>query len=335
MREAQFIQQNRDKWKDFETILTTKRKVHPDQLADLYIHVTDDLAYSRTYFPKSQTTTYLNGIAGKLHQKIYKNKRESKGRFITFWVHEVPLTVAKHQKTILYTLLFFLTFSIIGAVSAAHDENFVRLILGDGYVNMTIDNIKEGDPMGVYKKEDMLGMFFRITWNNVRVSFIAFAAGLFFSIGTVYVLFQNGIMLGSFQYFFYTYGVLRESFLTIWIHGTLEISAIVIAGAAGMVMGNSILFPGTYSRLQSLQKSAREALKIIIGLVPIFIIAGFLESFVTRHTEMPDIFRLMIILISLGIILFYFGYYPRVVAARVKRAQEEEDTSLPVSNSLA
>lgn len=328
MREAQFIQQNRDKWKDFELILDTNKRVHPDKLANLFIHITDDLAYSRTYFPKSQTTTYLNSIAGRLHQKIYKNKKESKGRFITFWTHEVPLTIAKHQKVLLYTLLFFVTFSLIGALSAAHDENFVRLILGDRYVNMTIDNIKEGDPMGVYKKDDMLGMFFRITWNNIRVSFLAFAAGLFFSIGTIYVLFKNGIMLGSFQYFFYTYGLLQESFLTIWIHGTLEISAIVIAGAAGMVMGNSLLFPGTYSRLQSLQMSAREALKIIVGLVPIFIIAGFLESFVTRHTELPDIIRLFIILISLGIILFYFGYYPRVVAARVKKEMESYSTNV-------
>ena len=78
MREAQFINQNRKKWKDFEAILNTNKRVHPDQLADLFVHVTDDLAYSRTYFPKSQTTTYLNTLAGKLHQKIYKNKKEQK-----------------------------------------------------------------------------------------------------------------------------------------------------------------------------------------------------------------------------------------------------------------
>lgn len=317
MRESQFIRQNREKWKEFEAIVNTDQRTHPDQLADLYIKLTDDLAYARSYFPKSQTTTYLNGLAGRLHQTIYRNKREKSNRLITFWTTELPLVIAKHQKTLLYTLIIFLAFVCLGALSAAHDENFVRLILGDAYVNMTIQNIREGDPMGVYKSSNQLSMFVHITTNNIRVSFLAFAAGIFISIGTLFVLFQNGIMLGSFQYFFYEYGVLEESALTIWIHGTLEISAIVIAGSAGMIMGNSILFPGTFSRLESLKQKGKDALKIIIGLVPIFIIAGFLESFVTRYTEMPDIFRLMIILISLGFILFYFGYYP----TKVKRQQ--------------
>lgn len=318
MREAQFIKQNRVKWKDFEEILEQGKQVHPDKLADLFIQVTDDLAYSRTYFPKSQTTTYLNGIAARLHQTIYRNKKESSNRIIEFWKTELPLVMAKHQRTMLYTLAFFLAFVFIGALSAAHDENFVRLILGDAYVNMTIQNIKDGDPMGVYKDMDEFGMFLAITLNNVKVSFLAFAAGIFFSVGTVYVLFRNGIMLGSFQYFFFEYDLLKESVLTIWIHGTLEISAIVLAGGAGMVMGNSLLFPGTYSRLESLKRNGKDSLKIIIGLVPVFIVAGFLEGFVTRHTEMPDALRMMIILSSLSFILYYFGYYPIKLSKRIK-----------------
>jgi len=160
---------------------------------------------------------------------------------------------------------------------------------------------------------DEMTMFFAITFNNTRVSFMVFAMGIFLSVGSVYMLFQNGIMLGSFQYFFYEYNVLEESLLTIWIHGTLEISAIVIAGGAGIVLGNSLLFPGTYSRMFSLKRGAKEGMKIIVGLVPIFIAAGFLEGFVTRHTEMPDVFRLGIILLSLAFIIWYFSVLPRKV----------------------
>jgi uncharacterized membrane protein SpoIIM required for sporulation len=154
-------------------------------------------------------------------------------------------------------------------------------------------------------------MFWGITINNVRVSFYEFVSGIFTSIATAYLLIRNGIMLGCFQYFFYDHGLLKESFLTIWIHGTLEISAIIIAGAAGIAMGNGWLFPGTYSRIDSFKRSAKKGLKIVVGTVPIFMIAGFLESVVTRHTELPDFIRLAIILFSLGFVIFYYLIYPR------------------------
>jgi uncharacterized membrane protein SpoIIM required for sporulation len=153
-------------------------------------------------------------------------------------------------------------------------------------------------------------MFLAITWNNIKVSFYAFILGIFLSFGTGYILFSNGLMLGSFQYFFYSKGLLLTSVLTIWIHGTLEISAIVIAGCAGLVMGNSILFPGTYSRLESFKKGARQGLKITVGLIPIFIMAGFLESYVTRLTEMPVWIKASIIGISAFFIIYYFILYP-------------------------
>jgi len=175
---------------------------------------------------------------------------------------------------------------------------------------MTNENIEKGDPMAVYKSMGEAEMFLQITLNNIMVSFKAFAYGIFLSIGTVMALFYNGIMLGSFQFFFYQKGLLLTSVLSIWIHGTLEISAIVIAGCAGLVMGNSILFPGTYSRIESLKMGAKKGLKISVGLVPIFIVAGFLESFATRHTEWPSVVKLAIILLSASFIVYYFIIYP-------------------------
>ena len=188
--------------------------------------------------------------------------------------------------------------------------------MGDTYVNMTLENIDKGDPMAVYKKMNEVDMFLGITVNNIYVSFLCFAFGIFFSLGTGYLLFTNGIMLGAFQYFFYTKGLLVESVLVIWIHGTLEISAIIIAGCAGLTLGNSFLFPGTYSRATSFVRGAKQGVKIAVGLVPIvalipiFITAGFLESFVTRHTQMPMWLSLTIIIGSLTFIIWYFIIYP-------------------------
>jgi uncharacterized membrane protein SpoIIM required for sporulation len=131
-------------------------------------------------------------------------------------------------------------------------------------------------------------------------------------------LFQNGIMLGSFEAFFWQQGLLGESLLAVFLHGTLEISAIVVAGAAGIALGNSWLFPGTYSRLVSFQRGAKRGLKIVVGTVPIFVVAGFIEGFLTRHTEVNDWLRLLFILLSLAFVIFYFVVYPRKLYKKQK-----------------
>jgi uncharacterized membrane protein SpoIIM required for sporulation len=309
MREVTFLRKNATKWENYEQLLKNPQTT-PDQLAQIFVEITDDLAYTQTNYARSRTLVYLNNLAIQAHLAIYRNKKDKQNRLITFWQYELPLLMGEVRWQLLYSFLFFAISVLIGSLSTAYDDTFVRLILGDYYVNMTLENIRRGDPMAVYKSANQMDMFLGITFNNVFVSFKAFSWGLIVSVGTVYILVFNGIMLGSFQFFFYQHGLLWTSALTIWIHGTLEISAIVIAGCAGLVMGNSILFPGTYARLASFKRGAQKGLKIVIGLVPIFIAAGFLESFVTRLTGMPDILKLLIIGGSAFFIIYYFVVYP-------------------------
>lgn len=328
MREAAFAKQNKDKWLRFENVLRNNIQVPPDELSALYVEITDHLSYAQTFYPKSNTLNYLNGISVLAHQKIYKTKRESRKRFITFYTQEFPLFFAQYQKQLLITFVTFAVFAIVGAYSAATDGDFVRLILGDGYVNMTLQNIEDGDPMKVYKEMNELNMSLGITINNIRVALMAFSFGLFLSLGTLFIIMRNAIMLGSFQYFFYDQGLLWESARTIWIHGTIEISVIIIAGCAGLVLGNSILFPGTYSRLQSFVRGAKDGVKILISTIPFFIVAGFLEGFVTRHTEMPDWLAVFIIASSLALILFYYVFYPLKLKRRLQLKQNERNATL-------
>ena len=327
MREAAFAKQNKDKWLRFENVLRNNIQVPPDELSALYVEITDHLSYAQTFYPKSNTLNYLNGISVLAHQKIYKTKRESRKRFITFYTKEFPLFFAQYQKQLLIAFVTFAVFSIVGAYSAATDGDFVRLILGDGYVNMTLQNIEDGDPMRVYKEMNELNMSLGITINNIRVALMAFAFGLFLSLGTLFIMMRNAIMLGSFQYFFYDQGLLWESARTIWIHGTIEISVIIIAGCAGLVLGNSILFPGTYSRVQSFMRGAKDGVKILISTIPFFIIAGFLEGFVTRHTEMPDWLAIFIIGRSLALILFYYVFYPLKLKRKLQLQQDERNAT--------
>lgn len=312
MREALFVKQNSDKWKSFEQQHTHS----PDELADRFIDITNDLAFAKTFYPQSKTTAYLNGLASTLHQSIYKNKKEERNRFIIFWKYELPMLFYTYRRQLLYSFLFFLIAASIGAVSARYDESFLRLILGDGYVNMTNENIAKGDPFGVYKQKGELEMFLSIALNNVMVSFKMFMTGIFFAIGPVLMMLYNGIMIGSFHYYFFSQGLGTESILVIWIHGTLEISAIVVAGAAGLVFGHGLLFPKTHTRLQAFINGAKDGTKIILGLVPVFIVAAFFEGYITRHTGMPLWLSLSILGGSLTFIVWYVILYPLALSKR-------------------
>jgi len=318
MREAAFVRQNKDKWVKYESLLQNNKNLSPERLSDIYVELSDDLSYSKTFYPKSNTSRYLNTLVSGLHRKIYRSKKESGNRFIRFFTIEFPSQFHKHQKQLLISFLIFAVFSIIGAYSSATDAAFVRSIMGDAYVNMTLENIANDDPMAVYKKASETNMFLGITINNIKVSLMAFSFGVLAGLGTVFLLMQNAVMLGSFQYFFYDKGLLWESARTIWIHGTIEISVIIVAGCAGLVVGKSMLFPGTYSRLKSFTMGIKDGLKIVISTIPFFIIAGFLEGFVTRITSMPDWLAILIILTSLVLILFYYVYYPLYLLKKSK-----------------
>lgn len=327
MRETKFIEQNKDKWQEFERVLGGQYQ-DPDKLNDLFVHITDDLSYSRTFYPNRSVRVYLNGLAQRIFFSIYKNKQSQFGRLTSFWTDELPRLMYEARPDFRLSFLIFILSFIIGALSCAMDPEFVEVILGEQYVEMTMENIRSGDPMAVYKQKGALGMSVGITINNLYVAFLTFVLGVFFSVGALVMIVRNAIMVGAFQYFFIQEGLFWESFLTIWIHGTLEISAIIIAGAAGITMGRGLVFPKTYTRLQAFQRSARRGVKIMIGIAPIIIMAGFIEGYLTRQTETPDTVRAIFILLCLAFVLFYFVWYPRY-KARTGFQSKWKETRLP------
>jgi len=311
MREVAFIKRNKDKWLAFEQAILGKIKKNPDDLAGLYIQLVNDLSFAQTYYPKSKTVIYLNHLAATAFQQIYKTKRTDKNQLVTFFKVEVPYLMKQNSIYLKYAFVLFFIAVSLGVLSATYDESFVRLILGDDYVDMTLANIKAGDPVAVYKSGSNWGSFIGITMNNLQVGLKCFVYGVTGGLGTVYIMLSNGIMLGSFQTFFAHEGVFWASVRGIWIHGAMEIFAIVIETMAGLLLGASILFPGTYSRLDSFKTGMRTGLKIWLSTLPFTISAGFLEGFVTRYSDiMPNVVSVGIILTTLSIISWYYLIYP-------------------------
>ncbi len=309
MKETNFIKQNREKWERLEKAIDNPRE-KAEELSDLFIQITDDLSYSRTFYPNRSIRAYLNWLAQRLFFKIYRAKKLKKNSFFNFWTDELPQIMYESRREVLLAFSVFILSMLVGAFSQHMDPSFANIVLGEGYVEETIRNIESGDPLAIYKSSGPFGMSIGIIANNLFVALLCFLLGVFASIGSIGMLVSNGVMVGVFQYFFYERGLLGESFLTIWTHGALEISSIVLSGAAGIVAGKGLLFPGTYHRLKAFQMSAQRGLKIYLGIVPILIIAGFIEGFITRMTDTPDFFRLLFILGSFAVMIGYFVVYP-------------------------
>ncbi|MFO0496239.1 MAG: stage II sporulation protein M [Flavobacteriia bacterium] len=325
MKETKFIEQNQKKWERFEKLYASKSE-DPEELSDLYMDITNDLGYAQTFYKRRTVKVYLNQLAQKVFSGVHKQKGEPLKNLLQVWQISLPLEIYRSRKNLLFALIAFLGYAILGAVTTSVNPDFPRIVLGDGYVEMTLENITKGNPLAVYESDDQTAMFIMITTNNLKVAFLTFFAGFFFTIGTHLLLFSNGVMLGSFQSYFYTKGLLLTSFLGIWIHGAFEISSIVLAGGAGITVGSGLLFPGSYSRLQALQLSAKRGLKIMLSLVPFIIAAGFLESFVTHNYDvLPDWSKWLVIAFSFGMILFVYVIYPIMVARKYPHLIEDEE----------
>lgn len=314
LREALFIKKNKDRW-----LKTDDAPVEDaDETATMFTQMVDDLSYAKTFYPQSRVTRYLNARASQTYMSIYQNRKEDRNRITEFWKYTVPLTIRKHHGVLLFCALLFITFFVVGFFSSKHDESFVREMLGDNYVNMTEENIEKGAPFGIYAEGTEMLMWMGIMINNLFVAFGYFAQGLFLCIPLVLSLVSEGVRLGAFEQMFVAKGLGVQSVLTVFIHGTLEISAIVIAGAAGIVLGKSWIFPGTGKRLAAFMRGAKDGVIILVSLIPVFIVAAFFEGFVTRYYFMPQWLSMFILITSASYIVWYYIIYPVRVKKRMK-----------------
>ncbi len=317
MREIAFIKQNKEKWLEFENVRSNNEKKSPDEIADLHIKIMNDLAYAQSFYPKSKVVDYLNKLAKSSFSNVYHSKRQQKNSILYFFFDTVPLMVYKHRKFIYLSFIFFAICFTVGLISTFNDETFARQILGNDYIDETLENIESGDALAIYKGGSNWGSFIGILDNNIRVGLNMFLSGLFIGIGTGFYIIYNGIMVAVFQAFFYQQNTLFDSLKGIWIHGVYEIFAMIIEAAAGYIIGASILFPKSLKRLQSFKIGLREAFIIFLSTIPFTITAAFLEGYVTRFSNsMPTIVCFAIIFFCLITISYYYLIFPFKVASK-------------------
>jgi uncharacterized membrane protein SpoIIM required for sporulation len=321
VREALFIKKNKDRWLRNQHMPSDD----PDEMAKDFTQLVDDLAYAKTFYPSGKVTRFINTEASRIYLSIYKNRKEESNRLMTFWKYDLPLTVRKHHGVILFSFIVFLIFFAIGFFTSRQDPGVARDFFGDWYVDKTQENIDNGNPFGIYEYGNSFLSWMGIMINNIKVSLIMFTSGLFCAIPTLYKHAETSVMIGIFDQFFAERGLGLDFWLVVFVHGTLEITALIISAAAGIVLGKSFLFPGTIKRIDALKKGAKDGVKLMIGLMPVLALAAFFEGFITRLYNDVSILTTIIFSLSILFVIWYFIIYPVRLARRMKMQLNEEE----------
>ncbi|MFE7062701.1 stage II sporulation protein M [Sutcliffiella sp. NPDC057660] len=306
MNVKQFVKQHRDVWKELEEIVTELHKSKNitgkriSKFHRLYRKAAQHLSYSQTYFPNEEVTQYLNGLVSKSHNLLYKDQVSSwKQTRQFFGVKFVGLLIEQWKFVMIAMALF--TIGFLGSYAAvANDELLLYSVLPAGMANSF-----DPDQLGANEGHvDAPLMSASIMTNNIQVAFLAFAGGITFGLLTVYVLIYNGIIVGAIAALFWHYDKTYEFWAYIVPHGMIELTAIFIAGGAGLLMGYRLFVPGPYSRGYQLKENAKRSVQLLLGTIPLFIIAGVIEGFITPAAISFEAKYFVAVLTVVGLILY-------------------------------
>jgi len=284
LKEDKFISKNIEKWQKLEVYNETLGKnslsaLDSDEVKEfigLYRNISHHLSYAQTFFPGSNIVSYLNQLVGTSHNYVFV--REDKGR-IGVW-HYIscgfPLAIKEFWSYILASGLIFMAGSLLAFVLVMLDPVYGNFF----FPGVTVYDLNL-DPTNDWAWAYALFSSF-IATNNIQVSFLAFALGVTAGLGTAYVLFYNGLIVGALAGIVAAGGgSLAMFFAMILPHGFIELMAIFITGGAGLMIGKGMLIPGNLSRKDSALKYAKSAAYFIPGIIIMLVIGALIEGFFT------------------------------------------------------
>lgn len=309
MKEDKFINQNSEIWKNLEAMLKKLKsksiysfnKDELDNFLNAYNLTCGHLSYARTYYGNSSITDYLNRLVASAHSYIYTTKSSGIKNLFIFLISGFPLLIKKNSKYILTaTALFLLGAAISFLFTIISTDNagvFISQDMVDGVLNSNINEYN------INRNGAILSPF--IFTNNIKVGILAFALGITFSVGTVWVLYANGYPLGALAALYLHKGGNLIFWSLILPHGILELFAIFVCGGAGFIIGYSLINPGKYSRKDSLIMRGKEAILLVLGTIPIFIIAGLIEGYFTPSALFSEVVKLIFALATFALLVIY------------------------------
>ncbi|MFD0698257.1 stage II sporulation protein M [Paenibacillus sp. GCM10027628] len=321
MKLSRFIKENKALWTELEQLLLQlskrKRRLQPEHLSrftELYKIASVHLATMQTHRPADETTVYLNHLVSQAHNTMYQENNRSSKQLKAFFLQYFPALIQARGLFVGFALLLFLLGGLLGFLSVWNDPLNLHLIM-PGAMADNIAPSKTADPRGDLHSPIVSTA---IMTNNIRVAVLAFISGVTLGIGTVYLMVSNGLLVGALAAVFMQSGKSYVFWAYILPHGIIELTAIFIAGGAGLYMGYRFFVPGPFPRKLRFLESAKESAQLLIGTIPLFVIAGIIEGYITPSTLSLEV-KYLIAGITLLILALYYLYGVRNAANEASR----------------
>lgn len=308
-REIDYIAKNRKRWDRLEELLKKKKRNFEEirELGDLYLAAGDDLSFCQTHFPDSDITRYLNHLVRRCQVIFFRREKTRLRTILNFFASEFPRLIfeLRHYIAVSFALLM---------VSLALSFGFVErnIMLGEIFLpermyDMAVRDLELRRQFGNFDaipeaQRSALSLY--VWFNNSIVAINCFVLGITLGLGTAYILFFNGTMLGALCAVYHMNGHLLDFSSLIMVHGSIELPAIVIAGGAGLALGMAVIRPGRLSRTDALRKEALRSLKVLSGVIVMLFVAGLIEGLITP-LKLPVRERIIIALVNATLLMLY------------------------------
>ena len=288
-----FIDERKDNWQRLEDLLTLLQgtslrnlsKMEVREFGELYRRAAADLAIARAESRDPKLVNYLNSLVIRAHGKIYRAEGEGMNVISSFFLRDLPRTFRANWKFVAIACGTFLLFALFGFIVTWRDIGFTHFV----YLSNEVEAIQANDQWWLsLNKANQIGSSLIMT-NNIIVAFRAFVLGALLGLGSFYVLAFEGARLGTIFAACYKLNPPFGNSLASFVigHGPIELSTICFAGAAGMMIGYSIINPGNLTRIQSIKKKGLEAIKIVIGCACFLVVSGVIEGFISPSSLPP------------------------------------------------
>ncbi len=311
MRPDDFVRTRQADWAALSALIDRCQgslvRLSPDEvqtLGRLYRAATSDLALAQRDFGRHRVADYLNQLVARAHAVVYRGEPLGLRRFARFVTHGFPQTFRRLWAFILAAGLLLLLPAVLAGVLTYTMPAAATQVLPAGTGDM-VEMLKDRELWTNIPISQRPYVSSFVMTNNIQVSFLAFAGGMTAGLFTVWIMIVNGLLLGGISGLAFHYGVGWELWEFVIGHGVIELSVIAMAGGAGLRLGWAILRPGLLRRRDALADAARQAVRLVIGCVPVLILAGLIEGFISPNDSIPPAVKWVV---GLGTGAALYGY---------------------------
>lgn len=325
MKQQLFVQRYAEDWQRFqdlvkdleagEFIASGKRYLEFARLYRQICHL-QSIAINRNY--SRVLVDELNDLVLRGHRQLYRRRSRLFYSILNFFYQEFPQLVRREVKIVLVATTLFYLPAIILFLNVSHSPDLIYSVFEPGVVSdfesmYDPENKKLGEARNAETDVLMFGYYIR---NNIGVAFHTFSTGLLLGIGSIFYLIYNGIVLGAVAAHLTKVGFTGTFFPFVIGHGSFELTAITLAGAAGLKLGYSLIAPGEYSRIDALRRASKVAIKLIYGVIVMLLIAAFIEAFWSANGLLPASYKYAVGIVLWILVIGYLTLFGRHYGTR-------------------